>query len=72
MKAYVICCNDGVMYVVVGSLEEAQLRLLALKDEDVEKKGLSYERIGEGKEVARLRYERQHYWHIHTVEGEVI
>lgn len=69
---YVICCNDSIEYAVVGNKGTANLRLQALKDADIERKGLANARTGNERYLKHKleQYENQYYWHIHIVEGE--
>jgi len=68
---YVICCNDALKYAVIGNSQKAELRLQALKDEEVEKKGYTVHRSGKAYNKSKFEeYENTHFWHIHEVEGE--
>lgn len=60
--AYVICCNDSVEFVVIGSEEEAEKKLLVLKEEDRQK--VCNRDIKED-------YNRCYYWHIHEVNADI-
>jgi hypothetical protein len=71
--AHVICCNDSVEYVVLGSLMRANEKMEELAR-------AMYERQGEAHWRDQMRYSTAKspyaafrdrcYWHIHTVEGE--
>lgn len=71
-KIHVICCNYDVKYAVVDDEEKARLRLIALRDADVEREGIvSHSLLDTSWHKYKLeRYNLTHNWHIHTVEGE--
>ena len=60
-KAHVICCNDSVEFVVVGSEHEAELEKLALRDNHFRRYDIKN----------RTDYDNRYYWHIHTVDSNI-
>ena len=71
-KIHIICCNQSVKYAVVDDEEKARLRLIALRDADIEKSGLGSHYIHEENwhRYKLERYNFTHSWYIQTVEGE--
>lgn len=62
MNAHVICCNNRIEHVVMGSESSAQTKLEALQEKHrKENAGLS-----------QYSYDSAYYWHIHSVEGEQV
>jgi hypothetical protein len=71
--AHVICCNDSVEHVVIGTEEQAQAKLEELAKEHFDRFGGNtgeyddhslYRHLGE---TPYERYRQRLYWHIHTV-----
>lgn len=60
MKAYVICCNDSVEYVVLNDEDAANIKKEELKNEYFEK---NKHHLFDGYES----YERICYWHLQDV-----
>jgi len=61
-KAHVICCNDGVMAVVLGPEKKAKKKCEQMKEEYI-KKHYHYMREKELEEQKQLLY-----FHLHTVD----
>ena len=59
MKAHVICCNDSVQHVVIGSEEQAEKKRKELKK--------SYFKRNKHNFNSAEEYALQCFWHIHTV-----
>lgn len=59
MKAYVICCNDSVEFVVLNSEEKANIKKDALKEEHFERNKHTFKN--------REQYENRCFWHLHDV-----
>jgi len=75
-EAHVICCNDSVEHVVVGTKEAARLKLRILAD-------AYYKRMGgdahwrpemrwSNAETPYEAFRQRCYWHIHTVPMETL
>lgn len=62
MKAYVICCNDSVEFIVLNSRTAANIKKDELKKEYFKKNSHSFSNI--------IDYENQCYWHLHAVSYE--
>ena len=60
MKAHVICCNDSVEFVVVGSSMDAEDKMDVLSAQHRAKYFDNYYVTEEYKDI--------HFWHIHTVD----
>jgi len=61
MKAHVICCNDMLVFAVIGDEDKAQQKLEELYITHRDSYTSSFNR-----DV----YDDSHYWHIQTVEAE--
>lgn len=62
MEAHVICCNDGVEYVVVGNKEKAESKMAELS--------AAYFDLNRWHFGNDQAYKVRCYWHIHTVGCE--
>ncbi len=60
MKAHVICCNDGIEFVVIDDKEKAKEKLAELRDAYYERNKFAFEN--------QEAYKSQCYWHIYTVK----
>ena len=73
--AHVICCNDSVEHVFVGSEEDARLRMRILADAYYKQTGgtahWSQEQKWSSADSAYGAYRQRCYWHINTVPLEV-
>ena len=58
--AHVICCNDGIMGVVLYDINKAENELKELEDNHYQKYKTQYKNI--------KAYKDLFYWHIHTVD----
>lgn len=61
MKAYVICMNDSVEFVVIDKLTIAQKKLRKLSN--------LYYKANKSQWKSKFEYLNICYWHIHTVEA---
>lgn len=61
---HVICCNDCVEFVVVGSEQAAEKKLEELA-------AAHYQRVGRWQYADVTQYRQVYYWHVHTVDGEL-
>lgn len=63
MKAHVICYNDGIEYVVIGSEEKALNIMSKLRAENYNRNKWNFE--------SEEEYNNTYYWHIHTVGADI-
>lgn len=63
MKVRVICCNDAIEHVVVGSKKAAERRLKRMMEEH-------YRKVHDDYSSAE-KYTSVHYWHVHTVLASI-
>jgi len=74
MQAHVICCNDSVEHVVIGTEAQAQTKLEELRAADFERNKWSYQEVrglSNPSVVLQTRedvYKHRYYWHIHTAD----
>jgi len=75
---YVICCNDSVEHVIVGSIQRAEEKKIELAREHFNRYGINEWRSlrmippsVSDEEVFREYYLRRCRWHIQTVPGEM-
>lgn len=69
--AYVICCNDNIKHVFIGSIEGATKKMIDLREELFQLTIWQWEpyRNRDGEEIMTRSdtYLSRCYWHIHTV-----
>jgi hypothetical protein len=68
-NAHVICCNDAVMHVHLGTEEQAQGKLEELAKADYDRNHWYWEGVARhyGNNASPYSYYRNRcYWHIHT------
>lgn len=63
--AHVICMNDGVEHVVIGTEDQAKAKMSELK-------AAYWARCHWNFNNDASKYETQCYWHIHTVAAEIL
>ena len=61
-KAFVICCNDAIEFVVIGSYDLAENKMKELKQQHYTQ-NFEYDRS-----ISFEQYQKIYYWHIHEVD----
>jgi hypothetical protein len=61
--AYVICANDSILGVVIGSIEAAEKKMRDLADRDYHRQRQCFGQI-----FTREKYNESKFWHWHTAE----
>jgi len=65
IKAHVICCNETIVYVVIGDINSAYTKLNALSAE-AQRRAASTHGYSSG------YYHSRNDWRVITVDGEVV
>lgn len=65
IQAHVICCNDSVEYVFIGTEQHAQDKCNEMRDETYKTQYVTYSGNSDYED-----YCCNHFWHIHSVDYE--
>ena len=75
-EVHVICCNDGVVLAVIGTLDQAEAELERLASSELTRQESywksQYQALGGGRQTLKEYYRYICRWHIRTTPLKVI